>query len=466
MSKAWTKQQAQENLNLYTKDYKLIEWGGGVRNYCTLQDKNGNLYKRRFDSFRNRLKKNKNLKLRKHAFHSKETAQKKLDQLSNNRIQIITWGGNVRNVSTFKDVIANEIFKQTFDYVSYSLKKNPQQIFNGNTKNLNFEDARNNIFSLSNDRIELLSWGGNVRSNSYFYDRENKIYFSMKYEAVRAALSSCGEHVFGSRVYTIEKIIQNFLNEINVDFKSDKYLSNKYRYDILIPSHNLIIECDGLYWHSDGAIYNPKDKNYHINKKEFYKEKKYDSLFFREDEIKNQLSIVKSILKNRLGLSDKVYARKTKIKTIDRPSLKRFLTNNHLMGFGQGDNLSLVFEENTVSCLQWKWKNKQAKIIEISRFCNKINTTVVGGFSKLLKELKKQKSPNKIISFVDKRYGSGNYLENLGFNKVSENPSFMWTNGKETFHRMKFPNNTGYDNDLLKIWDCGQAKYEWKKDEN
>jgi hypothetical protein len=47
----------------------------------------------------------------------------------------------------------------------------------------------------------------------------------------------------------------------------------------------------------------------------------------------------------------------------------------------------------------------------------------------------------------------------LGFNYVHIYPSFRWTDGFQTFHRLKFPGNSGYDKDLFKIYDCGQAKY-------
>ena len=47
----------------------------------------------------------------------------------------------------------------------------------------------------------------------------------------------------------------------------------------------------------------------------------------------------------------------------------------------------------------------------------------------------------------------------IRFSKKSENLSFKWPDFKNTYHRLNFRGNTGYDKKLRKIWDCGQAKW-------
>ena len=50
----------------------------------------------------------------------------------------------------------------------------------------------------------------------------------------------------------IEVKIQMFLKELGYDFFTHQYMEeieHKYQCDILIPSMNLVIECDGDYWH-------------------------------------------------------------------------------------------------------------------------------------------------------------------------------------------------------------------------
>ena len=107
--------------------------------------------------------------------------------------------------------------------------------------------------------------------------------------------------------------------------------------------------------------------------------------------------------------------------------------------------------------MQLYCKNATLDEYEISRFSTKCGYCVKFGFSRLLKHLPKGTA---IINFVDRRYGDGSHLIELGFVEESCYLSFKWTNCQsETWHRMKFPGNSGYDEGLVKIWDCGQAKF-------
>ena len=153
------------------------------------------------------------------------------------------------------------------------------------------------------------------------------------------------------------------------------------------------------------------------------------------------------------------YARKCDIVEVDRAVGKEFLKENHLMGNGRGDYLGLEHEGNLVTVLQFRRKNGQE--YEISRFCHKLEHTVVGGYTRLINEAVRKFSPTKLITFVDLRYGSGEYLNDLGFTLETCYPSFCWVNvsSLECFARMQFPGNSGYDAKLYKLWDCGQAKY-------
>jgi Mor family transcriptional regulator len=249
----------------------------------------------------------------------------------------------------------------------------------------------------------------------------------------------------------LEKTFEDFLQNYSIDYIT-QFRINKKIADFKID--NLLIEVDGLYWHSDVAKI---DMNYHINKKTAYENAGYDSLFFREDEIRDKFEIVKSMVLNRLGRSSKIFARKCQIGIINDKEADAYFETNHLMGKGRGSTYILSFNNEIVAGLRLK-RNKN-KDYEISRFCNSKFYTVTGAFSRLLNFAIKDKKPDSIMTFIDKRYGKGNYLTNLGFQYIHIYPSFRWTDGFETFHRLKFPGNSGYNKDLFKIYDCGQAKY-------
>ncbi len=100
----------------------------------------------------------------------------------------------------------------------------------------------------------------------------------------------------------------------------------------------------------------------------------------------------------------------------------------------------------------------------LSRFCNKIDTSVIGGASKLLNHFIKVYKPLRIISYADKSWSNGDLYNTLGFSIISEtDPDYKYIVGNERKHKRNFSVNeseiTKYYN---KIWDCGKIKVELK----
>ena len=156
-----------------------------------------------------------------------------------------------------------------------------------------------------------------------------------------------------------------------------------------------------------------------------------------------------------MKMCTKIFARKCNI--VNNINLNTFMKDNHLMGLGSGSDFALEINGEIVAGVQIKRKNPTNW--DISRFCSKQQTTVIGGFSRLLHFFIKEYKTESITTFIDRRYGVGDYLADFGFKLKSCHHSFKWTDTKETFHRMRYPGNTGYDQGLYKIWDCGQACY-------
>jgi hypothetical protein len=254
------------------------------------------------------------------------------------------------------------------------------------------------------------------------------------------------------KISSLEIKISNFLDSINVSYLKDQVIDGK-KPDFIVG--DVIIECDGLRWHSDLFV----PDSYHKTKMETYKNNNYRPLFFRTHELDSKFEIVSSIIKNKIGICDnRIFARKCKIKEIDKKESKEFIKQNHLMGQGNTTvAYGLYYNNSLFSVLEMKrLKNNDW---EISRFCNKINYSIIGGFSKLLSCFEKNHKYDIIKTFIDLRYGEGEYLESLGFLQCSSELSFKWTNGSKVYNRMQYPGNSGYENKLNKIWDCGQRKY-------
>ena len=250
----------------------------------------------------------------------------------------------------------------------------------------------------------------------------------------------------------LESLFANFLDDYNIKYKTEVQIENS-RCDFLIDK--LIVELDGFYWHSDAVI---KNDNYHQEKRLLYIDNGYTPTFFRQNELyADKFDIVKSIVLNKLSKSTKIHARKCNIYGVDNKIANKFLKENHLMGQGQGKSIGLFYENELVSIMQIK--RTKDKNYDISRFCHKKFYSVIGGFSKLVKYIENNIDINSLSTFIDLRYGSGNYLENFDFKHISTNISFGWTDGRIIYHRMKFPGNSGYKEGFFKIWDCGQSRY-------
>jgi very-short-patch-repair endonuclease len=252
------------------------------------------------------------------------------------------------------------------------------------------------------------------------------------------------------RISSLEIIVEEWLKELGVEYTRQAKIG-KYYADFTIG--NLAIELNGNYWHSE--IH--KQADYHVKKREFYIQNGYSPIFFTEDEITTKFDIVKSVILNKLGKSSRLFARKLKVGEVGKKEGSEFLQNNHLMGKGRGELIGLYQNDDLVSLMQLR--RVKGNNWEISRFCNVTNTTVVGGFSKILSFFTEKFAPDSLMTFIDLRYGSGEYLSEIGFKKIKAFKSFKWTDGSSLFHRMMFPSNSGYDKGLYKVWDCGQLKF-------
>lgn len=281
-----------------------------------------------------------------------------------------------------------------------------------------------------------------------------------------------------NRISKLEKEITSFLKSLNIEtiIENDKSILNPQEVDIYLPDHNLAIEFNGLYWHSE---LNGKDRNYHLDKTLKCKEKNIQLLHIFEDEWIEKPEIVKSIIKNKLNIVDVIYyARKCKIKELNSNDVGDFYNNNHLQGcISSKINLGLYYEDSLISCLSFS-KSRYDKNYdwEITRFANKLNTSVAGGFARLLKYFR-QNYNGSIITYSDLRYFNGDIYKNNGFKYIGQtSPNYFYVNHNSRIDRQNYQkhklenkldtfdlNLTEWENMQLngwdRIWDCGNSKY-------
>ncbi len=276
-----------------------------------------------------------------------------------------------------------------------------------------------------------------------------------------------------------EKEIVKWLKTTNIDFiEGDRTILAGKELDIYIPSKNLAIEFNGLYYHSELF----KDKNYHLNKSLECQKRGIYLIHIWEDEWVFKQDIIKSIISNRLGLiSNKIYARQCTIKIVDNSKLVRvFLDNNHIQGYSQSSiKIGLYFKDELVSLMTFGYRHTNAKKeFELIRFCNKINTNVVGAASKLFNYFKSNYNFDELVSYSDFRLFDGKMYETLEFEKTHiSKPDYFWCKNMERKHRFNFNKkklvSEGFDSSkteveimrergYYRIFGCGQYRWELK----
>jgi very-short-patch-repair endonuclease len=285
------------------------------------------------------------------------------------------------------------------------------------------------------------------------------------------------------------KIIITAISNQRYYYDRNKY----YELDICIPDKKIGIEFNGIFHHSekdklnkDGSIhYQGKSSMYHLTKTNFFTEQGIQLLHIWDNEWINKQDIVKSIILSKIGkIENKIYARKCSIKEITSKESNEFLENNHLQGKDNSSiRLGLYYDDELVALMTLgKSRYNKKYEYELYRFACKTYTSIIGGFSKLLKYFIQKYKPNSIITYADKRYSIGNVYGKNGFTFLHDSsPNYFYTKDYQILesrvkyqkHKLKNILET-YDDTLTewenmqlngydRVWDCGNSTWIWNK---
>lgn len=279
---------------------------------------------------------------------------------------------------------------------------------------------------------------------------------------------------------SFELEVGRFLDEINIDFISnDREILNGMELDYYIPSHNLALECNGVFWHNELF----KSSKYHINKTKMCSELGINLIHIWEDDWNHKGDIIKSILKNRLGIiGEKIWARNCQISNVSTIEYKKFLNDNHIQGYASSSyNVGLRYNGELVSLMTFGWRRtNNKKEYELIRFCNKLGISVVGSASKLFNHfIKNNKHILEIISYSDISIFTGLIYKKLGFDMVGlSDPNYFWVINGRRKHRYNYskrklikdgfdPNKTEveimHDRGYWRVFSTGQEKWAFRK---
>lgn len=251
--------------------------------------------------------------------------------------------------------------------------------------------------------------------------------------------------------------------------------------DLLINS-TLGVEINGMFWHSERK---GRGKDYHLAKTTEAASVGVQLLQFWGKEVEANEDIICSMIRAKAGQSENlIFARHTTAAVIPSSTAYKFLKANHLQGacpatvcvglYHMGDLVMVATFGTPRFNKDYQW--------ELLRLCSVLNTTVVGGASKLLKHFMRNHT-GSILSYANRRWSDGKVYEQLGFTLVRETkPSYVWFDGvrvlsryqcqKSKLHKLlgdKYdPAKSERENMVAggytRVWDCGNLVYGLSND--
>lgn len=242
-----------------------------------------------------------------------------------------------------------------------------------------------------------------------------------------------------------------------------------YELDIFIPSKNIAIEFNGIYFHSF------KESNYHLKKTKLCENKNINLIHIFEDEWRYKQKQTKSIIKDILKFEKTILPfEKCEIKEISKLQAESFLNKYSLNGFRPSKFSYGLFYKNHLifvasfatpkSMKDYKW--------ELISFASTFNFTIDNALEHIIEHVKSIYG-DSIIYYEDRRFKiikngqllketrpqfyyvkNGNRFNRLDFTKEKQRE--MFENFDESLSELQNMTNNGY----ITIYDCGKLIYK------
>ena len=262
-------------------------------------------------------------------------------------------------------------------------------------------------------------------------------------------LDYCRQHGFEIRQYSNysmqEVRVANYVRSLGLECQErDRTVLDGQEIDVYVPSRQIGIEVNGLLYHSyHPTIFNrrglPENRLRHLSKTTTAANSGVTLLHYTDHQINNQWDIVSSNIRSKLGLQTRIGARQCAISPVNTHDQKEFFKANHLQGWVASTAAwGLYYQGTLVQCLSVGHNRYRQGELEILRFASTLNTTVVGGLGKLIKQVRKI-SPNKVITtYCDRDISTGNGYVNAGFTIIGySKPGYFWTDGSKIVSRYR-----------------------------
>ena len=264
--------------------------------------------------------------------------------------------------------------------------------------------------------------------------------------------------------------ILEFIRNLAPDtLSNDRQVISPFELDIVVPSHRLSVEFNGLYWHSE--IHRGRD--YHADKTRRATGAGYRLIHIFEDEWRERRPIIESMLRHRLGLPlRKIGARQCQVVKISPGERAEFFKRSHIDGDVRASgSWGLKRDGELLACLSTRRPvhKKWSRRLEVARFAALPGVALHGALSRLSAAALQEahtRGLEGLISYVDTRYGDGHGYLSSGYKLHSRTgPTFWWTDFNSRFNRFSYradPSRglteaqVASEAGVTKVWGCDQ----------
>lgn len=347
-------------------------------------------------------------------------------------------------------------------------------------KRHNFEDYQVLASEVHSDKYLYVGLTFDVRSTVHYVCPKH----GMHSQSASAHLSGQGCPRCSNLISKPSVEIKEFIESMGFATKQEhRFPGTRKAVDIIVPSLNLAIEYNGNYWHTSEYV----ESGYHKAKTRLANNSGYRMIHIWSHEWSEKRALVESFLRVVCGKQEgKIFARKTEVTTPTRDEARLFLDTHHIQGAPiTGSYLALkhegvlcavmCFNHNTSA----RGQTADATHIELTRFAT--NTSVVGGFTKLLQAYLTVKPEVKtVVSYSDDRIFEGGVYQQAGFAKMhTTSPNYqyleknaLYPSHKANYQKSKLIKRFGEEacrgkterqiteeNNIYRIYDCGLTKW-------
>ena len=250
--------------------------------------------------------------------------------------------------------------------------------------------------------------------------------------------------------------------------RGDRIVLNGKEIDAYLPEYKLGVEFDGLYWHNASQ---GKNSNYHLHKTLTAEQQGIRLIHIWSNEWENNRPIVVDILKKAIGKTPKIEADQCSFTKLGDTEARNFMDKCHILGADKEAerHFGLIYNGEIVMAMSLK---KDTDWWNITRVTDRRGIKVLGGFKKMISEIKKLTSET-IVGIADRRYLEAYYYKEIDCIEIgATNPKKWFTKDYQTvltenqFSELKklveSKKKKLNEEEWQTIWDCGERRFRIK----